>query len=141
MSAKIFKPMEYSIRAAGWSAIASGVVGLIAYGFLNCAVIGRGSGALSQSQYILMFDLHDAVSILQFLLLIPAVCALFKLSQQYADGMTAGTLYVGVISLTLVILSFMLDLVRILSNGIYTLPLGVFGMWLMALNWRYTKVL
>jgi hypothetical protein len=114
---------------------------MIAYGCLTYAVIGRGSGALTQPQFIMMFDMHDAVSIFQFLLMIPPAYALFKLSHQQTHGMSAGTLYTGVIALWLVILAFMLDLPRWISNGIYTVPEGVFGVWLMLANWRFADTL
>lgn len=141
MKATFLLPLGCSDRTAGRAAIASGLAGLIACGLLICAVMGRGSGALNQSQYVLMFDLHDAVAALQFALLLPAVCTLFKLSSPHAGGEGQGALYVGVISVYLVMATLLLALPRVLSNGLYTLPQGVLGVWLVYMSWRMPRVL
>jgi hypothetical protein len=140
MKATFVLPLGCSDRAAGRSALGSGLTGLVACILLICAVVGRGSGALNQSQYVLMFDLHDAVSVLQFALLLPVVCRLFELSDPRAGEGGRGVLYVGVISVYLVVATLLLALPRVLSNGIYTVPQGVFGVWLVYMSWRMKTV-
>jgi hypothetical protein len=141
MKASFFLPVGCSDRAAGRAAMASGLAGLVACGLLIYAVAGRGSGTLNQSQYVLAFDLHDAVSILQFALLVPVVCALFRLSNPSAGEQGRGALFVGVVSVYLVMATLLLALPRVLSNGLYTLPQGLFGVWLVYMAWRLHRAL
>ncbi|RZJ08824.1 MAG: hypothetical protein EOP39_12940 [Rubrivivax sp.] len=121
--------------------MASGVTGLIACALLMGAFMGRGSGALNQSQYILMFDLHDAVCALQFALLLPALSTLFERSRPHAGDQGCAGLYVGVISVYLVVATLLLALPRVLSNGLYSLPQGVFGVWLVYMCGRKLTLL
>ena len=83
--------MKISFRSMAWSIIVSGLFGVIAYGFLMYAVLGRSSGALNQPGYVMMFNLHDAVAMFQFLFLIPLVSAFHNLSVQGDSAMSRTT--------------------------------------------------
>jgi len=131
---------KLSYRTAGWAAIGSGTIGLMAYGFLFTAVTSRTDWVISNYVY-LMFMAHDIGVIIQFLLLIPVVFGLFKLSQAKPQGMNRTTLNVGIGALLFTAVFLLLGIVKILGDGHYTIPQGVFGVWLMVANWRLSGVL
>ncbi len=131
---------QLSYRTAGWAAIGSGAIGLMAYGFLFTAVTSRTDWVISNYVYV-MFRAHDIGVIIQFLLLIPVVFGLFKLSQAKPQGMNRTTLNVGIGALLFTAVFLLLGIVKILVDGHYTVPQGVFGVWLMVVNWRLSGVL
>lgn len=133
--------MKISYHSAAWSVIISGILGAIAFGFLLYAVLGRGSGALVQSEYVLMFNLHDAVAMLQFLFLIPLVFAFHKLSLQRDNAMSRTTRMTGIISMSLTAFTLLLVFPGVLSNGIYTFPQAIFGGWLIVVNGQLAGLL
>jgi len=111
-----------SYRSAGWFAIASGAIGIIAYIFSQSAVLTRTS--------------HDVGVILQFILLMPVVFAVFKLLRQRNPSMGRTTLNVGIGALFFTILIILLTFPKILVDDLYAIPQGVFGLWLIIVNWR-----
>ena len=124
----------------GWVAITSGSIGILAYGFLMTAVTTRTSMALSPSVYF-MFRAHDVGVILQFLLMIPVVRGLHKLSQKLHTGMNRTTLATGIGALCFTILFLLLALPKILDDGLSMFPQGVFGVWLIVVNWQLSGLL
>jgi hypothetical protein len=110
--------MKISHRSSSLSIIISGILGFIAYGFLMFAVLGRGSGTLNQSEYVLMFNLHDAVTIFQFLFLIPLVFAFYNLSLHQVNAMTLTVRRTGLFSIFFVAFTLLLVFPGVLSNGI-----------------------
>ena len=127
-----------SHRSAGWAAIASGVIGLAAYGCLLSAVLTRDSWFLSRYVY-LMFKANQVGFILQLLLLIPAAAGLQKLSQQKSPGINRATLNVGIGALALAVVSLLLGIVSILPEGYFFTTLGMVGVWLIVVNWRLSR--
>src|SRR5680860_742140 len=120
---------KLSYRTAGRAAIGSGVIGIIAYGFLFTAVTSRTDWVISNYVY-LMFKAHDIGVIIQFLLLIPAVFGLRELSQAKPQGMSRTTLNVGIGALLFTAVFLLLGIVKILSDGHYTVPPG--SLWGLA---------
>src|SRR5882672_11024239 len=84
-----------TFRAPGRSAIISGIVGLMAYGFLLAAVLTRDSWVVSDFVYY-MFRAHDVAVMLQFLFLIPVFSGLHGLTKKNPPGMSQTTLRVGI---------------------------------------------
>ena len=117
----------------------SGIVGLMAYGFLLAAVLSRDAWVLSDFVYI-MFKAHDVAVILQFLFMIPVFYGIQKLSQKHAVGMSRTTLQVGIGALLCTALFLLLGIVKIFSDGHYLLPVMVLGVWLMIANRRLVGV-
>lgn len=117
-------------RSAGWAAVLSGVIGIMAFGFLITAVMTRTEMALSRPIY-LMFRAHDIAVVLQFLLMIPVAFALHKLSQ----GMSRATLAVGIGTLSFTVLLLLLAFVGIIADALYMFPQGIFGVWLIFVCW------
>jgi hypothetical protein len=128
--------MKISYRSLAWSIIVSGLFGVIAYGLLMYAVLGRSSGALTQPGYVMMFNLHDAVAMFQFLFLIPLVFAFHNVSLQRDNAMSRTTRIIGIISMSLVAFTLLLVFPGVLSNGIYTFPQVIFGGWLIVVCWQ-----
>ena len=135
MIVQTFVATPTAFRSAGRSAIISGIIGLMAYGFLLTAVLTRTSWVPSDFVYI-MFRAHDAAVIFQLLFMIPVLSGLQKLSQNYSAGLRQTTLRVGIGALLCTALFLLLGMIKIFSDGHYTVPLGVFGGWMMVVNWR-----
>jgi len=135
MIVQTFVATPTSFRSAGRSAMISGILGLMAYGFLLAAVLTRDSWILSDFVYF-MFRSHDAAVILQLLFMVPVLFGLQKLSQKHPHGIGQTTLRVGIGALLFTALFLLLGIVKIFSDGHYLVPLGIFGAWMMVVNWR-----
>lgn len=111
-----------SYRTAGWFAITSGGIGITAYIFSKSAVLTRTS--------------HDVGVILQFILLVPVVFAVHKILQQRNPPGSRAILSVGIGALFFIVLMILLTFPKILVDDLYAIPQGVFGVWLIIVNWR-----
>ena len=141
MATQSFISVDPTYRKAGWAAIASGVIGITAFGLLTAAVTTRTSWVPSDRIYML-FDAHDIGVALQFLLLIPAVFGLRSLSHQSPPGLGKATFATGKWAVIFVVLLIVLGVGgKIVSNGHYMVPQGVFGIWLIVVNWRLSRSL
>lgn len=136
----LLNPTEISYRTAGWTAIFSGIFGILAHAALMTAVITRSDMAITE-QGLFLFRTHDAVAILQFLLMIPALIVLHKLSSKQLPGMSRATLTTGIVALLLTVLFLLLIFPWILSDEYYMIPQGIFGVWLVVVNWQLTGIL
>lgn len=130
------RPMQY--RSAGRATIASGAIGIIAVGFLTAFLTYRGE---SREVGTSMLRFHDIGVSLQFLFLVPAAFALYRLSQQQSRAMSRLTLNIGVGALLLTALFLLLIFPKVVSDGLYMFPQGVFGVWLIAINGRLKDLL
>ena len=137
---KLFSATGLSYRTAGLATIASGIFGILAFAALITAVITRTTMALT-GQVLLLFRTHDVVVILQFLLMIPAVVALQKLSHKQLPGMSRATLAMGIVALSLTALFLIFIFPWIMSDGYYMIPQAMFGVWLIVANWQLTGIL
>jgi hypothetical protein len=125
-----------SYRKAGLAAIVSGLIGISAFALLMTAVTTRVTWIPSDRVWIL-FNAHDIGVACQFLLLIPVVFGLRTLSQQNPAALVNATCSTGVGALIFVVLLVLLGIgEKIVSNSFYTFPQGVFGVWLIVVNWR-----
>ncbi len=140
MIAQTFVATTFSYRSAGRAAMISGILGLMAYGFLLTAVLSRDRWVPSNFVYG-MFRAHDVAVILQFLFMIPVLYGIQKLSQKHTAGMSRTNLYVGIGALLLTALFLLLGIVKIFSDGHYLLPVMVLGVWLMIANGRLVDAL
>lgn len=133
VSSSTSNKLDRSYRTAGWAAISSGIIGILAYGFLIGYLAVRNQ---DMQTGILIVRFHDAGVILQFFLLIPVASALFKLSQQLHNGITRTTLNIGIGALSFTALFLLLDFPKIIADVLYMFPQGVFGVWLIIVCWR-----
>ena len=129
-----------SYRSAGKTAIVSGIFGILANAALLTAVMTRTTMAMTRQVYLL-FRTHDALAILQFLLMIPALIALHKLSYKQLSGMSRATLRTGIVALSLIAFFLLLIFPWIMSDEYYMIPQGMFGVWLIVVNWQLKGIL
>lgn len=130
--------MNISHRSAGRSAIASGVIGIIAYIFLIGYLAIRNQDAQNG---VVPIRVHDFCVVLQFLFLIPVVFSFFKLIQEHSPNMSQAMLNVGVGALCFTALFLLLNFPKILADTLYMFPQGIFGVWVIIACWRMKKVI
>lgn len=132
----------FPYRSAGQTAIASGIVGIIGYAFLITAVTTRTEVALSlYNPTYLMFKAHDVLVILQFIFIIPATFALYRFSQLQPPAISMLTLRLGTGAAFFTALFLVLGIFLIISDGLYSVPQGAFGVWMIIVCLRLQKVL
>ena len=135
MNPQVSAESESFYRKAGWAAITSGVFAIVAYGLLMTAVKTR-TGFIGTERVYLFFKAHDIGAIFQFLLLAIVPLGLQKLSRKTPPDMSKATLATGVGAILFVALLLLLGIAKIVSDGFYTFPQGVFGVWLIVISWR-----
>jgi glucose dehydrogenase len=86
MTKPFFEP-QLSYRFAGWSTIVSGILGILGFAALIIAVLTRTSWEITPQVWFL-FNVHNVLVILQFLLMIPLTIALYNLSQKQSRRMS-----------------------------------------------------
>lgn len=122
-----------SHRFAGWASIASGAIGLFAFGALWSGLLTRGGESADHSGDA-MFRLHDAGVILQYLLMIYVVFAIYDIARRRSVEMSRTTLNVGIGALVFTILFLLLGSTKVMMDTAYMVPQGVFGLWLIVVN-------
>ena len=141
MDQHVLAALDPSSRNAGRAAITSGVIGIAAFGLLMDAVLTRVSW-IPPARIYMLFNAHDIGVALQFLLLISLAFGLRTLSRQSPPGLSKATFATGVGAIIFVVLLVLLGVGgKIVSNGFYMLPQGIFGIWLMVVNWRLSESL
>jgi hypothetical protein len=134
--------MHSSYRSPGRAAITSGVFGIIGYGFLITAVTTRTEVALSlNNPTYLMFKTHDVLVILQFIFIIPVTLALYRISQLQPPAISKLTYRLGKGAAFCTALFLLLGIFLIISDGLYSVPQGVFGVWMIIVCQRMQKEL
>jgi hypothetical protein len=125
--------MISSYRSAGRAAIASGVIGIVAYLFLIGFLLIRNQDAQNG---VLPIRVHDSCVILQFVFLIPVVIALSKLIQERSSNLSQAMRIAGVGALCFTILFLLLIFPKVLADTLYMFPQGIFGVWVIIACWR-----
>jgi hypothetical protein len=129
--------MISSYRSAGRAAIASGVIGIVAYVFLIGFLLIRNQDAQNG---ILPIRVHDSCVILQFIFLIPVVITLFKLIQERSSTISKVMLIVGVGALCFTTFFLLLIFPKVLADTLYMFPQGIFGVWVIIASWRLKEI-
>jgi len=132
-------PTGPAYRSAGRAAIASGAIGLIAYGFLWAFLITRVSGANART-FVPLIRIHDVAVMLQSILLIPVVLTLGSIVGERSPGARRPIVIGGVAALSLMILSLVLITANLISDGFFMLWQGLLGVWLIVVNRRVSSV-
>lgn len=125
--------MGPSYRFAGWAAVASGVVGIVAFGFLIAALAGRISGG-NERAWEHLIRTHDVAVILQSIFMVPVVLALYDLGRQHSRKVGRATAVLGIVALLFVALFLQLTVAKIIWDVLYMIPQGLLGFWLIAVN-------
>lgn len=141
MNESVLIAVAPSYRRAGWAAIASGIIGIIACGLILDILLTRVSWIPSDRIWML-FDTFDILVGVQYLLLVPAVFGLRTLSRQSPPGLGKAVFATGKWALIFVVLLVWLGIGdKIVSNGLFFIPQGIFGIWLIVVNWRLSRSL
>ena len=128
-------------RFAGRAAIVSGIIGIVAYGFLWAFLVKRISGA-SEQICIPLIRTHDAGVILQISCsTIPVALALYRIGRQHSPGVSRGTVVVGVRSALAYRFLSVAHIINVLADEIYMIPQGVLGLWLILVSRSGSTVL
>ena len=117
-------------RFSGSTAVLSGLIGIIAFGFLIGALVSMFAGE-PPAVWEARFAIHDAGVILQSLFMIPAVFALHALGRPRHPIASRTMLAIGLASLFFIVLCLSLDLAGVIWNTWYMVPQGVLGVWLV----------
>lgn len=120
-------------RIAGRAAIASGAIGIIAFGLLIGFLVKRISGSPEQI-CIPLIRAHDVAAILQFVLMAPVVFALNDIATRAGNGRGRATFLIGLGSIALIFLCLALIFIKVVPDDMYMIPLGLFGVWLIGAN-------
>src|SRR5262245_65818698 len=104
-----------SFRSAGRAAITSGVIGLVAYGFLWAFLVRMISGADEQTCRPLI-TAHDVGVLLQSLFMIPLVLTFGAIVGQRSPGARRSIVAVGGAALALTALSLLPHLRNVLAG-------------------------
>ncbi len=129
--------MKFSYSTAGRAAIGSGIFGILAIGSLLGYLVLRNT---SEAEGIFISKFHDAAAIFQFLLLIPVAYAICKLSQKTSAGINKPLFNFSIAAISFTTLSLLLSFPKITTVVFYMFPQGIFGVWLMIVNWRKRRI-
>ena len=127
------EPTAASYRSAGRAAITSGVLGLVAYGFLWAFLITMISGGDEQACRPLITT-HDVGVLLQSLFMIPLVLTLGGIASQRSPGARRSVVAVGIVALVLTMFSLLLIIANVLAGPFFMLWHGLLGIWLIVVN-------
>ena len=139
-------------RPAGWAAIASGAIGIIAFGLLVAFLAITPTEILESKVTLepgvmppvsrLLINSSDVGFILQALFMIPVALVLHAFGRQHAPGVSRATVTVGVFALSLIALLRLLTLLNPAVSGILFMgPTCFVGAWLIVVNWLLAGVL
>jgi hypothetical protein len=138
--------MGSTYRSAGWAAIASGFVGILAVGSLIAYLTTQAdefikSGVMPPVGRLLITSNYVGV-MLQAIFMIPVAVALHTLGRQRSVGVSRAAVTVGIIALCGVALFRLLLLVNpAVSDILFMGPIGFVGVWLIVVNWLLAGVL
>ena len=122
-----------AFRSAGRAAITSGVIGLVAYGFLWAFLITMISGGDEQTCRPLITT-HDVGVLLQSLFMIPLVLTFGDIVGQRSPGARRSIVAMGVAALALTMVSLLLIVANVLAGPFFMLLQGLLGIWLVVVN-------
>ncbi len=129
--------MKFSNRTAGLSAIGSGIFGILAIASLLGYLVLRNT---SEAEGIFIGRFHDAFAVFQYVFMIPVAYALCKLSQKISAEISKPILNFGIAAISFTALSLLLSFPNITTVVFYMFPQGVFGIWLIIVNWRLKRM-
>lgn len=126
-------PTAAACRSAGRAALTSGVIGLVAYGFLWAFLITMISGGDEQTVRPLITT-HDVGVLLQSLFMIPLVLTFGSIVGRRSPGARRSSVALGISALGLTMLSLLLTIANVLAGPFFMLWQGLLGVWLIVVN-------
>jgi hypothetical protein len=139
-------PTESTYRSTGWSAIASGVVGIVSFVCLIAYLTTQvdqfiQSGVMPPAGRILLTTNYVGV-LVQALLMVPVAFAVSTLMRDKTPTASRIFLVVGIVALLGVALARLLLLFSpAVSDILFMGPMGFVGVWLIAVNWLSAGVI
>lgn len=133
-------------RVAGWAAIASGVIGIVAVGCLIAYLATQArefmdSGVMPPVGAVLITSNYLGV-LLQALCMIPVALALHSLGRQCSPRVSRATVTVGIVALAgVALLRLLLLLNPAVSDILFMGPMGFVGAWLIVVNYLLAGIL
>lgn len=127
------KTTAESYRSTGRAAIASGVIGLVAYGFLWAFLLTMGSGGDEQAGRLLITT-HDVGVLLQSLFMIPLVLTFGGIVGQRSPSARRSSVVMGIAALVLTVFSLLLIIANMVAGPFFMLWQGLLGIWLIVVN-------
>lgn len=124
------------MKNPGAYAILSGLMGIAGFGFLFGYIISRSGNT---DTWILMNRLHDVARAFQFLLLVPVVSGMHYLLRENNRSTKPITLIIGIAAALATSLCLLLIFAKFVSDIFYMIPQGLFGIWMIVINWRRNK--
>ena len=73
--------------------------------------------------------------------MIPVALALHRMNSQHSPGVNRTTVAAGVTALSLVVVGLLLEFVNVLGSGLYMVPQGLLGVWLIVVNRHLSAML
>ena len=125
--------MKFSNRTAGLSAIGSAIFGILAIVSLVGSLVLRN---VSEAEGIFISRFHDAFAIFQFVFLMPVAFGFYKLS-----AISKLLFNFGIAAICFTAFCFLLSFPKITTDVFYMFLQGVFGVWLIIVNWRMKRIL
>lgn len=127
-----------SMRSAGWMAIASAIVGIIALVFL-AVFFGIEFQPSAPPRFYLFGGLNDLAIAVQMALSVPVARVLHTITRAHAPRASAAALWVGILGLLGIIVLQVLIALQVLTFAVQfllVLPFwGLVGVWLIATNY------
>ena len=131
-----------SYHPAGWAAIASGAIGLIAFGLLIAYLATSSNEVLESKVSRLLLGSSDVGFMLQAVFMIPVALVLHAFGRQRSQGVSRAAVTVGIVALCSVTLLRLLTLLNPEISGILFMgPTGFVGAWLIVVNWLLAGML
>lgn len=134
-----------SNRAAAWAAIASGTIGIVAFGCLIAYLATQATefietGVMSPLGRLLISINYGGV-MLQALLMVPVARALYSEARSRAPKASSFALAIGLVALVGVAIVRLLQFFSpAVSDILFMAPMGFVGIWLIAINFLLVGV-
>lgn len=128
-------------RIAGWFAVASGVLGVVAFGLLAAALIVPQPNPNTTRRFESLFLWQDSAVMLQTVLMAALTLSLYLVVRLYSSSWSRLWLCLGLLAQILLVLSLALLFAGVSSDMLYMAPQGLLGAWLILTNAMLAGVL
>ena len=123
--------MKDNLVSPALFAFASGLMGILGYGFLIGYLVSRSD---SGDTWILMNRLHDIACTFQFLFLIPVISGVYSIMRPNSPYSKKMTFIIGIVAAFMTSLCLILIFVKLVSEIMYMVPQGLVGISLIGIN-------
>lgn len=125
---------SYGKRRTGRFALLSGVIGLVALAFLIAALLAPTPSPDTMRRETDFFRWQDAGVILQAITMIPVTLGIYHLTREQDRTWSRASLALGLFAQVSLVISSALIFTHTTSDMLYMGPVGLVGLWLLAVN-------